>query len=314
MKTSRFQYTRRDPSNIKERAKQQGGDFDSIFKPGTKLFKPRDGKNIIRILPPAWPDAEHYGYDIWLNYNIGIDNQSYLSLSKMKKERDPIVEARKQAERDGDKKLADSLEPKRRVLMYVVDRSNEQDGPQLWSAPWTVDKSFAALAFDEDTNELVMVDDPETGNDIKFVKEGQGQTTKYPAEQMRIFKPSRLSEDDRNMNEWLEFIVSNPIPNLLNFYTYDHISEVFSGHVAKSEDESPLADARDVAHTATSRDTTGSLHHARGVDGDADEETTPTTIDSIRARLAQRGKPSEELPFNEDEQPSISQRARAARR
>ncbi len=238
MKNGRkFTYQPRDPSTIKERANQRGGDFDSIFKNGTKLYKPRDGKNLIRVLPPTWENCEHYGYEIWCNYGIGVDDQSYLSLSKMKNQPDPLAEARKLAEKQGDRKLVDSLAPRKRVLIYVIDRNAEDEGPQLWSAPWTVDKDFCNLSFDEDTREVIMVDDPEEGCDIRFYKEGTGLTTKYDAAKMRLMKPSRLHEDEKIMDEWLEYVQANPIPDCLNFYDYDHISSVFAGHVPKDFDE-----------------------------------------------------------------------------
>ena len=46
--TRRFTYTPRDPEIVKQRSNQRGGDFDSIYKEGIKLFKPREGKNTDR--------------------------------------------------------------------------------------------------------------------------------------------------------------------------------------------------------------------------------------------------------------------------
>src|SRR5580765_49288 len=100
---------RRTAENVKARANMKGGGFDSIFKPKYKVLKVRDGKNLIRILPATWEDATHYGYDLWVNYAIGADNQSYLSLKMMKQEKDPLDEARAEALHDGDKKLAAAL-------------------------------------------------------------------------------------------------------------------------------------------------------------------------------------------------------------
>src|SRR5580692_7712113 len=99
----KFEYQARSADQWRKKAAEKGGDFDSIWKQGIKLFKPREGKNLIRILPPGWtdPPPDHYALDIYVNYGIGIDEQAYLSLSKMKHEPDPIAEARKQAEREG---------------------------------------------------------------------------------------------------------------------------------------------------------------------------------------------------------------------
>ena len=296
----KFEYVKRDPSVIRERANQRGGDFDSLYVQGTKLFKPREGKNLVRILPPSWPSAEHYGYEIWCNYNIGVDSQQYLSLSKMKNYKDPIAEARKQAEREGNKELADKLAPRKRILFYVIDRNAEEEGPQLWSAPWTVDKDFCNLAFDEDTKEVVMIDHPEEGCDVRFYKEGTGLATKYDSSKMRILKPSALHEDEAVMNKWLEYVQYHPIPDILNFYSYDHIAGVFDGFVPKdqtktngSAKEPPfdeLADERKHLREVTAGVKPKVVEHDE--DGVVTEDVPAMSVSRIRERLqARKSKP-----------------------
>jgi hypothetical protein len=218
----------------------RGGNFDSFIKPQYKLYKVKDGKNLIRILPPTWENPKHYGYDIFVNYNIGADNQSYLSLAKMKNKPDPLAEARVLAQREGDEKLTKDLNPTQRILMWVIDRLDEDEGPLLWAAPFTVDKAFANLAFDEDTKEVLFIDDPDAGNDVRFHKEGAALLTKYDASKMKLMAAAPLHEDEKVQDEWLHYITENPIPDCLQFYDYEHISEVFNGKAAKpAEDEAP---------------------------------------------------------------------------
>ncbi len=234
--TRSFRYERRSPESVKERANMRGGSFDSIIKPQFKQFKVRDGKNLIRILPPTWEKPKHYAYDIFVNYDIGVDNQSYLSLSKMKGERDPLDEARKVAQRDGDEKLAKALRANSRLAMWVIDRQAEEEGPQFWVCPFTVDKSFLTLAIDEDTNEVLYVDDPDSGNDIRFYKEGTGLMTRYDPLKMKILAASPLHEDATVAIEWLEFVGANPVPDCLQFYDYDHIAATFNGTAGSRTD------------------------------------------------------------------------------
>src|SRR6204780_3450159 len=139
----KFNYRQRSVDNVKERANMRGGDFDSLIKSKYKVFKPKDGKNLVRIMPPTWDDAKHYGFDVWVNYGIGVDNQSYLSLSKMKGEKDPLAETKHVADKDGDKDMAKALKPRQRIGMWVVDRNAEEEGPQLLLAPFSVEKSLA---------------------------------------------------------------------------------------------------------------------------------------------------------------------------
>lgn len=240
----RFQYTPRSRDDVKERANMRGGGFDSFLKPAFKKYKILDGKNIVRILPPTWEGARHYGLDIWVNYGIGADNQSYLSISKMKSEKDPIVEMLREAQRAGDETLARQLDPRQRVLMWIIDRQHEEEGPQLLDAPFTLDKSFVNISLDEDTREVIFVDDPEKGCDIRFYKEGTGLATKYPGDKMKLLKTTPLCDDDGLMEEWLEYVQNNPLPECLNFYDYDHIKSVADGKVVKKADADDEDDAR----------------------------------------------------------------------
>lgn len=275
MAKARFQYQQRTKEDIKDRANNRGGNFDSIIKPTYKLYKIKEGKNLVRILPPTWEKPKHYGYDIWVNYGIGADNQSYLSLSKMKNEKDPIAEARATAAREGDEDLARALQARQRILVWLIDRLAEDEGPQLWPMAFTVDKDLASLSFDDDTKEVSYIDDPENGRDFRFHKEGEGLKTKYPAAKMKLLTESALHEDLDLAAEWLEFVAANPIPDCLQYYDYDHISNTFNGQARverKDEDEPP-------------------------------RRTRPAARDEEDAKPATRKRPvvEEEPPFDEDE-------------
>ncbi len=323
-----FRYERRTPESVKERANMRGGSFDSIIKPQFKQFKVRDGKNLIRILPPTWgppayPKPKHYAFDLFVNYDIGVDNQSYLSLSKMKGERDPLDEARRVAQREGDEKLAKALLPRPRLGMWIIDRNAEDDGPQLWVCPFTVDKSFLTLAIDEDTNEVLYPDTPfeegkePAGNDIRFYKEGQGLLTKYDPLKMKILQSSPLHEDMTVAIEWLEFAVANPIPECLQFYPYEHIAATFNGTAGSRDAEEdpfnerakPRAGSRPVDRDGTGTEPTprkavasdatsngGKRQETRAAveDQDEDSDEVKPRGPSIRDRLAARRGPARE--------------------
>lgn len=233
----KFKYQKRSRESVRDAANQNSGNYDSIVKDGTKLYKPKDGKNTVRILPPTWEGADYYAYDIWVNYGIGVDQQSYLSLSKMKNKKDPLEEAKREAESEGDKKTSDALTPKKRRGMYVIDRMAEEEGVQFWPCAWTFDKDVANMCVDEDDGSIVYIDDPNKGNDIRFYREGTGRNTKYPASKIKILKTSPLSEDERQQDEWLEYAQENPIPGILLYHDYDHIAAVFGGKVRTKEDE-----------------------------------------------------------------------------
>jgi hypothetical protein len=227
-----FQYRERDPDATKKRAEQQGGDFDSIFSDVVKVFTPAEAPNNVRILPPTWPDAEHYGYDIHVHYGIGADNQAYLCLDKMRAEACPICEERARAVKKGDEDYANDLKPSRRVAVYLIDREKEKEGVLLWSMPWTVDRDISKVAQDKRSGEWYNIDNPDEGYDVFFDRDGKGQRTKYTGFQIDR-RPSPLGKE-----EWLDFAVEHPIPDVLVFHDYEHILKVFGGQTRGGNERS----------------------------------------------------------------------------
>lgn len=302
-----FNFRRRSAESVQKRANMRAGGFSTLFKSEFKVYKIKDGKNIIRILPPTWDDAEHYAYDIFVNYNIGADNQSFLSISKMKGEKDPLAEAKREAERRGDKKLAKALNPVQRELMWVIDRQDEDEGPQLFNCPFTLDKSFANKAYDEDTREVIYPDDPNEGCDIRFYKEGKNLNTDYDASKIKFFDPTPLSDDPALAEEWMEFVEKNPIPSVLNFYDYEHISETFNGMAGRREDDDdgddkpPQRRSRD--HDDNERPTKERKPPWKDDDDEDDKKGSPDNDDS-----------SEPDKAEQEVRPSLKERLQQRRR
>ncbi|MNK77762.1 hypothetical protein D3C87_973750 [compost metagenome] len=220
---SAYRYEARSAEDTKKRASMGANDFDKIVKDHIKMWKPNDGDNRIRLLPPTWAKAKHYGYDVFVHYGVGPDRQSYLDLQKMQGEPDPITEERERArrERDPDEKYIKDLDSKRRVGVYLIDRDNEREGVQFWAMPWTVDRDITTVSVDREGGGVLPIDDPEDGYDILFTKKGQKDRTEYTGIQVAR-RESRLGNA-----EWLDFAVDNPIPDQLLFFPYDHIAKAF---------------------------------------------------------------------------------------
>jgi len=316
-----FRYQKRDKETLKERANMKGGNYDTFIKPKFKQWKPKEGKNLIRILPPTWDNARHYGYDIFINFNIGADNQSYLSLSKHDKGDDPLVEARREAQAEGDKALAKALNPSRRILYWIIDRNDEDEGPLLWAAPFTFDKSLSNLCIDEDTKDVIFIDDPADGHDVRFYREGTGLNTTYDPSKMKVLKASNIHEDEGIEQDWLDFIYDNPIPETLNFYEYDHIKATFDGQAGRQdedEDEKPAprrkrevkedaAPRRRTRHDPEDEETTPKKRGPREDPDDEDLEESPKHRGRTRARSDM------DVPEGEDEETPKSNGRRRTR-
>ena len=215
-------YKSRDSKKAAERA-EGGNDFDKIFKDGINTFSAADGDNLIRPLPPTWEDPEHYGYDIYVHYGIGADNNAYLCRKKMLNEACPICEEQKRAEREGDDEYAKELKPKQRVAFFLLNRDEEEKGALIWSAPWGFDRDVCKISVDKRTGEVLELDNPEDGYDIEFEKTGAKKRTKY--EGVKIARKA----SDLDHDEALDFVEANPIPDILNFYSYEYIEDIFNG-------------------------------------------------------------------------------------
>lgn len=234
---SKFKYTPRSEKSVKERAEQQGGRFDSMFKDAADVFRPKDGDSTFRILPPTWDNHDHYGYDIWTHGYVGADNSSYLCPSKMNKGKCPICDAAVEAKRAGEEEDAKKLNPTRRVVCWVINRDGDTDMPELFSMPWTLDRDIAALCQAKKTGKILLIDHPDDGYDVSFKRGKQGDYTKYYGIAIDR-EPTSIMDDEKDQEKILEFIAENPVPTMLKFYPADHLEKVISGQTGeKDEDE-----------------------------------------------------------------------------
>jgi hypothetical protein len=261
---SSYRYERRDSDSVRQRSQMGNNDFDKILKSGIKMFKPADGDNCIRIVPPTWKKAEHYGLDIYVHYGVGADRGTYLCLHKHKGEPDPIHEAYLEAkneysedEKNEDlKKLVKELEAKRRVLVYLIDRDRPKEGIMAWAMPWTLDRDIVQVMQDKRTGEVLPIDDPEEGYDVQFTKKGSKNLTEYTG--VAIARRSSPLDNDKA----LEFAQENPLPDQLQFFDYDHIAKAFGGKGKQSNsrrrDDDDDADDRPSRSRAHDDDDRGS--------------------------------------------------------
>lgn len=231
----RFQYKPRSAKVVEQRASQQGTMFDAIIKSQYKTFKPKKGENSVRIMPPTWEDADHYAMDVIVHRNVGPDNQSYLCL-KMQGKPCAICEERLDLVKHRESDAAKAIRPVDSRVAWVIDRDKEKEGPMVWVFGWTMDKNIALLCRDRRTGEVLFIDDPEEGYDFSFSKDGEGIHTQYRGEQVDR-RASPLHDRDKQAEEWLDYIMENPLTDVLNFYSYEHLMEVMHGKPVDPDEE-----------------------------------------------------------------------------
>lgn len=290
---SGFKYRSRDPESTFRRADGAGGGNDSFLKDVVRFFKPAEGDNTIRILPPTWDDAEHYGLDIHVHYGIGPDNAAYLCLDKMKHKPCPICEERKRAAAAGDTDYADELRPQRRVLMYVLNREKERDGALAWSIGGRMDQDISSLCVDRKSNAALEIDNPDEGYDLEFTRTGTGMKTRYSG-MMVARRPSPLDNDKA-----LDFVQEHPLPEQLVFYSYDHIKQAFAGTARKGKDDDE--DERPARRRAKDEDddkpSRGGRERVRGRDDEDDDK--PSRSRSRGPALDMSWKEVHDMTFRE---------------
>ena len=237
-----FSYKPRDPAKLRERSERKGGNFDSIFKPGFDSWRPKEGDNLIRILPPTWDDFDHYGYEIWVHRRIGADDSMYLCLSKMKDKHCPICDAAKAAKDGGEDEEFKALRATNAFVVWILDRDEKDELPMLWQMSWTQDRDVAALGFNKRSGNILAIDHPDEGYDLTIKRTGSGLRTKYFGLSFDR-DPSPISVKEKKQDEILEYITENPVPSVLHFYDAEYLDKVLNGtQDTKDED---LDDAKD---------------------------------------------------------------------
>lgn len=214
------------------------GGYDGYLKDEFTMMKLPVGERTIRILPPTWtgdPEEKekwgnHWDIRVFVHYSVGPDNATYLCPEKMQGERCPICEARLEAT---DEKEAKGLRAGERHLVWAIDRANAKAGPQIVSMPNQLFGLIVDRAMDKSARKVMQIDHPEKGYDVTFTREGTDVTTKYSREEVAR-DPSPLSDSDKEMDRWINYIMDHPLPSVLNYYPTDYLEKVLKGGSPKS--------------------------------------------------------------------------------
>lgn len=294
---SRFKFQERNPEDVKRHAERQGNRFDSPIKEGFDMFRPRAGDNAVRILPPTWEGAKHFGYSIWVHPYVGADKSTYVCPRKMLSKTCPVCDASDQARADGDGDEADALKPQERYGYWVLDRDADDPlHPYFWLVSWTMDREITSHTIDKRNGGFLYVEHPETGYDFFFQRIGQMLKTRYQGMQFDR-KATPICDDPDDQDEVLDFVTDNPIPDILNYYDSKHLERVVLGtksekdpldeETGEEEDRGSRRRGGERSERGTAR--TGSDRRSRAAD-----EDEPDARESRRGREGRRGRDAEE--------------------
>ena len=235
-----YGYQGRTKEDVRERATQQGGMYDSVILPQFQTYKVKEGDNRVRILQPTWANAKHYGFDIWIHRNVGPDDNTYICRKKMEMGACPICDEMAQMSEDD----AASLKVTRQVAVWIIDRNDEDAGPKVWCMPWTLDRDIAAAASDASSGEVLLIDHPNEGYDVSFKRSGTSFKTKYFGVQIAR-RSSSILEDDDEQRKTIKYIKNSPIQSTLQYYDAEYIENVLSGKAKSKKTKDEVQDKDD---------------------------------------------------------------------
>jgi hypothetical protein len=320
-KSRNYDYSPPAYQDTVDRAERKGSMFDNLLKEA-KVYKSKQGANLVRILPPGWPKAAHYGLTIFVHGSVGPNDRRYLCLREnptSPHKRCPVCEALYDLGAKATQEDRQLLRAKPNVIYYIVDRDAEKDGVQVWMASPTTDSEIAAQSINRRSKSVIDIVDPDEGYDLEFTRTGTTRNnTRYRGFQI-MREPSPLAESSRTMDEWLDVAFDKPLPSLLNYFSPEHIEEVFYGR-AKEEGEvgPPRSRARDQEDEAEERP----LRRTRRVSDDDEEEEPPARERPRRSdgdgeeerRPARAARRERAEPADDDDGAAETSRPSASRR
>lgn len=292
---SKFKYKERTEDDVKKRATQTGGSFDSYLQDIVQFVKVAEGENVYRILPPTWNTkiwGNNWCIDIWIHRNVGPDNGTYLCPKKMgeqlgmgeqlsKQDCDcPICEAVAGMDPEDDEKTIRDLKVKQERLAYIIDRDAPKDGVKVWRFGWNLEKKLQLRSQNKKTGRVLPIDDPDNGYDISFRREGKGLNTQYINESVE-HESSPLFENEARYNKTIDFITENPLPDMLILHDAEYLDKIYRGKKGSKKDREEDEDEKEERGSR------------RSVRTKEDEDEKPS----------RRGKENTDEPEEEEEKP-----------
>jgi hypothetical protein len=140
------------------------------------VYRPKEGDNFIRILPPVG-DMDDFSLDIWVHSYIGPDKGSYLCREKVLGKRCAICEIYKKWKMQGKDEQAAQIATRRRTLFWILDISDkpQSDKPLIFDAPYKqVAREILMRCLDKRTKEVIDISDLKTGREISFTLHVKG--------------------------------------------------------------------------------------------------------------------------------------------
>lgn len=295
-----FSHYRPPPADhVKRQAERKGGKFDSIFKGNFDTFTPKEGDNTIRILPPGWDGAGDYAFPVWIHWSVGADESSYLCLRKMKGETCPICQEVARMKADGEGDDAKRIDCKERFICWVIDRSDRDETPSLYSMPAGTYKDINALCYSSKSGKAIFIDNPDDGYDVIIRRTGTKINTKYLPQVDR--EATAVTDDADKYKELEAWVQDNQIPDCLQYFDADYLEKALSGEIDRNKDADEDEDDDDRGRARKGDRVKAKSRRDESEDEDEDDDSPPPRSKRGKARDDEDDDLDDELPFDEDD-------------
>jgi len=217
----------RDDVSAIDKVKQR---LDEMGLDDTSFFKPKEGRNTIRVLPGVGEMDDYFWTVVGKHYIPGAQHATTCPLITADNPC-PICEYVSSLYRSTDsdeKDVAKRIRAQRQYWINVINRDKENLGPLIYPAPKTVFAAIASLVRDPDYGAVYDVD---VGTDVVITRTGTGIETRYQVQAKR--KESPLSDDDDQVAKWLDATIDlTPIelsddPEEDDYYTRDEEGNLY---------------------------------------------------------------------------------------
>lgn len=189
----------------------------------TSLWKPENGKNVIRIIPYSHNPENPF---IELLFHYGMNNKTYISPSSFGRP-DPIVEFANKLKKTGDKEdwqKGRKLEPKMRTYVPVLVRGKESEGVKFWGMGKTVYQDILGIIADPDYGDIT---DLKNGRDITVTFKTAQECGKDFPETTILVKPNTSPAFDPSDKSVLEKVKNQKnVTELWPELSYDELANI----------------------------------------------------------------------------------------
>jgi len=195
-----------------------------------EMYIPREGANVIRIVPPLEvSELAYYGLDVHFHRNVGLNNDYFLCLKRMYGKPCYVCEQQTSQLWEEDRDLAKSYFPDHRVLMWVLDLgSDDSEKLLLWSCPRTLAEEILGQSHKKSADVYLDISDPFDGRKVFFDRIGQGRQTKY--------KNVQIDEEPFPLDEGLVEQLRS-FSEILIVPTYEEVRDAMEGMSLEGEEE-----------------------------------------------------------------------------